>query len=165
MNTITKLATALALTIGGTAVQAAEYARVLSSSPIFNRVSTSEEVCYLRGYYHRDRDSGREGAVLGAIVGGALGNQVGRGDGRRAATVAGAVAGAVIGRDIDRRDRHRYDCDRRPIYRNAIVGYDVTYRYRGRTYYGQVPYQPGRRIPVVVYNYRGRYDVEPLDRI
>jgi uncharacterized protein YcfJ len=162
MKRTTTLLASLALALAGEATAGSSYARVLSSSPIYDRVASNEEVCY-----HREarRDRGTEGAILGAIVGGALGNQVGKGDGRKAATVAGAVAGAVIGRDIDRRDRHNYVCDYRPVYRDVIIGYDVTYRYKGRAYQDQIPYRPGRRIPVIVYNSRGRVDVRAADRL
>lgn len=163
MKRIPILLFGLALACTGEANAGSYYARVLSSSPIYDRVASNEEVCYER---HARRDRGTEGAIVGAIVGGALGNQVGKGDGRKAATVAGAIAGAVIGRDIDRRDRHRYVCEYRPVYRDVIIGYDVRYRYQGRAYEGQIPYRPGRRIPVVVYsNSRGRIDVQPADRL
>lgn len=164
MNRMMLLSTALAVALSGTAAaQSQRYAHVVDSSPIVDRVVQREEVCWPKD---GRRDRGVEGAVLGAIVGGALGNQVGKGDGRKAATVAGAVAGAVVGRNIDRRDRDRYRCEWRNVPRETVIGYDVTYRYRGRDYVGQIPYAPGKRIPVIVYESRwGRDRVEPADRL
>ena len=164
MNRMICLATALSLALSGTSfAQSQQYARVLDASPIVDRVTQREEVCWPKD---GRRDRGIEGAVLGAIVGGALGNQVGKGDGRKAATVAGALAGAVVGRDIDRRDRDRYRCEWRNVPRETVIGYDAKYRSSGRADIGQVPYEPGRRIPVIVYDSRwGRTRVEPADQL
>lgn len=141
---------------------------------------------YDSGYYRDSNgrlyrgDSTTDGMLLGALIGGALGNQVGDGDGRRAATVAGAVLGGALGRDIDR-DHDGYSDDGyaygefrdqsgivrrcRTVgaggygYDNRSLrgGYEVTYRYAGRTYHAITATRPGRTIRVAV-------DVRPIDR-
>lgn len=106
------------------------------------------------------------GTVLGAIVGGALGNQVGKGDGRKAATLAGALIGGSIGHDSARRNGYGYyesdggyysrgyeeRCRTETRWRGEreVVGYNVTYRYAGRTYRTQLDHDPGERLRVRV---------------
>ena len=132
---------------------------------------------YRDGYGHLYRGDGRNntsGALLGALVGGALGNQVGKGDGRTAATIAGAVIGAQVGSHAgsynnryDGYDRYRDNtgvirrCRTVNDYGNnydnqRVRGYNVTYRYAGRTYHAFTHYHPGSTMRVVV-------DVRPQD--
>lgn len=121
------------------------------------------------------------GTLLGALVGGALGNQVGKGDGKKAATIAGAVIGGTVGNNVanhnddgygDRNDdNYRYSDYRdnsgvvrrcRTVvtenenYDGHSVGYQVTYRYAGRTYQTMTDRNPGQWIRV-------RVSVRPVD--
>ena len=102
------------------------------------------------------------GTLLGAVIGGALGNQVGHGDGRAAATIAGAVISGAVGNNATRGPGY-YSQDQyyQPGYQSCqmqqgwreherIVGYDVTYRYRGGWYHTRTDYPPGERIRVRV---------------
>lgn len=111
---------------------------------------------------------------MGGLIGGALGNLVGKGDGRKAANIAGAVIGYNVA-GAAQRNGYGYD-DRyynRPYnsgyYHNGygnescgtgyrrvrqIVGYDVTYDYRGRIQHVRSAFDPGSRIRV-------RVDVRP----
>jgi uncharacterized protein YcfJ len=125
-----------------------------------------------RGYNGNDRRNIGAG-VIGGIIGGALGNQVGKGDGKKAATIAGAVVGYQIGKGVANRDDRRNgnssnvyrDDDRYNDYRNEtvqrcrtvidgyeerVIGYNVTYRYAGRTYRTVTDTHPGRTIQVRV---------------
>ncbi len=140
---------------------------------------------YDEGYY-RDRDgrlyrgenrsssnNNVGGTVIGGLAGGALGNQVGKGDGRTAATLAGVVIGAMIGNKVasnnDRPDNTSYRENNGTVRRCREVGgyneygnngyrdgYNVTYRYAGRTYETVTRDNPGRSLPIVV-------DVMPRD--
>lgn len=126
--------------------------------------------------YYRGGDSNVNGTVIGGVVGGALGNLAGKGDGRKAATIGGAVIGALIGNNIDRNNngstgnneyqyqgtggtvtRCRTVSDNGGNYNNQWSGYDVSYRYAGRTYRAVLPYRPGPTIRVSV-------DVRPLEQ-
>jgi len=76
------------------------------------------------------------------------------------------VVGAQVGQNMARRDgynggyeRTTYEQRCRTVddvrYDERVEGYDVTYRYNGRTYTTRMPYDPGNRLPV-------RVDVEPV---
>jgi uncharacterized protein YcfJ len=146
-----------------------DYARVIRVDPILDVVEHpvtrdecfEERVTYREPPRYRDRD--RAPAVLGGIIGGVLGNQVGSGHGRDAATVAGAALGYSLARDSQRRNggyyspgrevtRYEPRCTTRTEYRRdeQVTGYDVTYRYNGRTYHTVTDYHPGDRIRVEV---------------
>jgi len=93
-------------------------------------------------------------AVLGAIIGGVLGHQVGSGRGKDAATVGGAAAGAMLGANIAR-DSSGKETYSRDVKRCSTVPgsgrpeyWDVTYVFRGREYYMQTTYPPGRTVTV-----------------
>jgi uncharacterized protein YcfJ len=129
--------------------------------------------------YYRGTDSNANGTIIGGLIGGALGNQAGKGDGRKAATIGGAVIGALIGNSVDRNHgpsagaptarngEYQYQTTGGQVTRcrtvtdydtsNRFTGYDVTYRYAGRTYKAVTAYRPGPTIRVAV-------DVRPLDQ-
>jgi uncharacterized protein YcfJ len=93
------LVMALALTV--TPVLAADFvddARVVSSTPVYERVSQPRQECWnetTQAPAPQQRSMG--GALIGGVVGGLLGSQIGGGHGSTAATAAGAIAGTVIG--------------------------------------------------------------------
>lgn len=115
---------------------------------------------------HRRRQGGAAARVTGTIVGGVIGNQFGDGRGRTAMTVAGAALGNAIVRDSQAGGGTRY-VDERTVYADRcetvaeyvrderVEGYDVTYRYNGRTYQTRTDHHPGDRIQV-------RVDVTPV---
>jgi uncharacterized protein YcfJ len=148
-----------------------EYARVLSSEPIYQTHAYSQprEQCWneqvpVRASYEQPRSY--TAPILGAIIGGAIGNALGHHEAnRKVGTVAGAALGASVGRDISYRNSGGYQpvaytdeqvcrtvADR--AYREEVVGYRVRYRYHGHDYVTEMPYDPGPRLPVHI-------DVEP----
>jgi uncharacterized protein YcfJ len=127
-------------------------ARVVSSQPVYQTINEPRTECWTEtvGYDGpRHRNEGNGGAVLGAIAGGLLGSTVGRGNGRVAAAAVGAATGAVVG---DRMDVHAEGprqverCQTTDNPRRVVSGYDVRYRYHGRDYTTQLPYDPGRFV-------------------
>ena len=146
-----------------------EYAKVVSAEPIYRtvRVSTPRQECYdervvVREPAYRNGDPGA--ALFGAILGGVAGHQFGKGSGKSVATAAGALIGAGVAQNRTRSygsatERVSYEtrCNSYDEYRteHRVDGYDVTYRYQGRTYQTRTPYDPGSRIPVQV-------DVRPV---
>lgn len=156
-----------------------EYADVLEARPRYRTVRIEEprRECWDERVVYRDeprggRDdyyltNGTAGAVIGAIAGGVAGHQFGKGRGKDAATALGAIIGAGVGqrvavqnyprdRGYDRGDYERVGYEERcrtiNDYREEqrVDGYDVTYRYGGRTYHTTLPHDPGRRMPVDV---------------
>jgi len=144
----------------------ADTAPVLSATPIYEtvRVSHPEEECWNEQVKHRRGGDSATGTLAGGIVGGVIGNQFGHGAGNTAMTVAGSLLGASIGHDLDREPERRYVTDERHCEvvdhyskEERVVGYRVTYRYKGQTFVTRTVEDPGDRIPV-------RMAVEPLDR-
>jgi uncharacterized protein YcfJ len=98
-------------------------------------------------------------ALTGGIIGGVIGHQIGRGDGRKVATAAGSVIGAVVGHDIGKnqsRAEPYYDVEQRcriveEYYEEErLAGYDVTYKYRGRSYTTRMNRDPGQFVKLRV---------------
>ncbi len=96
-----------------------------------------------------------DGTVIGGIAGGVLGNQIGRGAGNAVATIAGAAGGAYVGNQLQgglqksdvvtttkRRCATVYDRSQQ------VVGYDVTYRLKGKEEVVRTAFRPGTTLPV-----------------
>lgn len=137
--------------------EAEEFAAVRRVSPVIEQVRTPRQECQQVVVNRREpeRDGNVGGTLIGAVVGGALGNQVGRGDGRKAATVAGAVAGGVVGHEMDKRHRGgrattatETRCREVDEVSDRVVGYDITYNYKGRDYTTRMDHDPGEHIRV-----------------
>jgi len=154
---------------------AIDYAHVIDAVPVVEtyQVNRPLEQCWneevtRRDTRHNRRHNSRTPEVLGAIIGGVIGNRFGHGDGRKIATVAGAVLGTSVGRDIKhnnrRNTRHgsgryeqsRYEtvqrCELQDNYisEERVIGYDVSYKYRGNVFHTQMPQEPGKKIKVKV---------------
>lgn len=146
-----------------TAVERYTMARVVDVDPIYERVEVPQvrQECWTEDVYVRNRNRDVSAPVLGGIIGGVIGNQVSRGHGRPAATIVGSLLGATIGADIrDRNTRYHTETVRRcrdvdEYYtEERVVGYRVTYRYRGEEYVTRMDHDPGDEIRV-------RVSVEP----
>jgi uncharacterized protein YcfJ len=159
-------------------------ARVISSRPVIEQIPIAREECYndrVRGYEERRvvrSDTGAAigpGTVLGAIIGGVAGHQFGNSSGGRdRGTAAGAIVGGLVGNQVDRDRgvvgdrRETVEVERVPVERNvercrtvnemreATVGYDVRYEYRGRQFNARMPFNPGPNLQV-------RVDVQPAE--
>ena len=151
-----------------------DYAKVVDVQPLIEtyKVNQPVEQCWdERVQRNRYDDRGRYSrsnsntpSILGAIIGGAIGNRFGHGDGRKIATVAGAVLGSSIGRDVKNSKRNQnhhnaniaYDtvqrCEFRDSYvtKEQVVGYDVTYKYRGNVFHTKMAQQPHDKIKVMI---------------
>ena len=150
-------------------VFAADYvdtAKVLSSSPVYERVSEPKQECWNETVgstgpaQSAPADHSIGGALLGGLIGGVVGSQVGQGHGNTVATGAGAIAGALIGDRVANKDaqqttqiqppRVEQHCRQVESFHDVIRGYDVTYRYNGREVTTRMPYQPGETVRVGV---------------
>jgi uncharacterized protein YcfJ len=93
-------------------VQAADYtdtARVVSSTPIIERVREPRQECSTEAPPPRAPQVERSvmAPIIGGVAGALLGSTVGRGSGRDAATAAGAIAGAIVGDRVSNPDSDR----------------------------------------------------------
>jgi len=125
----------------GVAQASSDVAQVISSTPVYERVSAPQRECWNeqvtayeerrtvrpgREYYTESRPSGA-GTLLGAIVGGAIGHQFGNSTGGRDhGTVAGAIIGGMIGNEAERNNggyvrtsRDEVVVDRVPVSRDV----------------------------------------------
>jgi uncharacterized protein YcfJ len=185
-NTLLSLALVPALGLAAGAAFADSFtdnARVVSVRPLTERIPVSREECWndrQRGYEERRvvrSDTGAAigpGTVLGAVVGGVIGHQFGNSSGGRdRGTAAGAIVGGLVGNQVDRdrgpgSSRESVEVERVPVERNvercrtvnevreASLGYDVRYEYRGRQFTTRMPVDPGRNLQV-------RVDVVPIE--
>ncbi len=150
-------ATAALLGVAGTA-RAAEYANVISATPVAGSVAVPRQSCADVERVVQPQPSGA-GALIGAIAGGVIGNQFGHGFGRAAATGLGVVAGSSIGNQVEANNNPPVaiagrDCRTVSQVQNRVVGYDVVYEYNGQRYTTRTASDPGPRIAI---------DVRPSD--
>lgn len=153
-------------------VLAADYmdtAKVVSSSPIYERVSEPKQECWNEtvsstGTVTRAAPTEHSigGALIGGLIGGVMGSQVGQGHGNTAATGAGAIAGAIIGDRVANKDtqqtqteqvpqtREERHCRQVDNFRDVIRGYNVIYRYSGHDISTRMSSQPGDTVRVGV---------------
>jgi uncharacterized protein YcfJ len=129
-------------------------ARVVSSTPIYERVSEPRRECWNESVQSAPKERSMGGAIIGGVAGGLLGNQVGGGQGKTAVTAAGAIAGVLVGDRVANPDQPRSQqverCREVENSREVIKGYNVTYRYNGRQINSTLPYQPGATVQVGV---------------
>jgi uncharacterized protein YcfJ len=158
IQTARRSALVVALMGSAFASQAAEFATVVSSTPVNVPMTVAQRVCSNERQVVPAQQTGA-GAVLGMIAGGVIGNTIGGGSGRALATGVGAVAGAVAGNQIEANTAVAAGTEV-PVQRCQVVntsqqrtvGYDVMYEYQGQRYSTRVDHDPGSRLEVV----RGR---------
>lgn len=155
-------------TVTALAADFTDWAPVVSSRPVRERISEPRQECSVEtvttNEVHREGGGGSSpiGAIIGGIAGGVLGHQVGGGRGRDVATAAGAVAGAAIGNNIDNDNREPSAtyvtpttrdvkrCRTVESFREVVRGYDVVYRYNGHDVPVRLSYDPGPRVRIGV---------------
>jgi len=154
--------------------QTYDYAKVVSVEPVYETYEVNKPVqhCYdeqVRVYDDRryKRYDSKTPEIVGGIIGGAIGNRIGKrggGKARDVATVVGAVLGGSIARDVKHKNRSQRHygghghyktverCETRDSYstHKELVGYDVTYKYRGNVFHSKFAEHPGDQIKVQV---------------
>jgi uncharacterized protein YcfJ len=147
-------AAAAALFSGAGVASAAEYASVISATPVNGSVPVPRQVCADGQQVVQQPPSG-VGALVGAIAGGVIGNHFGSGVGRTVATGVGAVAGGVIGNQVEANANPATavpvrNCRTVTQYENRAVGYDVVYEYNGQRYTTRTASDPGPLLAIDV---------------
>jgi uncharacterized protein YcfJ len=100
----------------GAAPDFTDSARVISSTPLVERVYETRQECEpLAAVPPPVRERSIVGPLVGGVAGALLGSQVGKGSGRNAATAVGAVVGTIVG------DRVANPGSERPV-TGAVIG-------------------------------------------
>ena len=147
------------------AASAAEYARVVSATPVTGSVAVPRQACTDFERVVQPQPSGA-GALIGAIAGGVLGNQFGHGFGRAAATGLGVVAGSSIGNQVEANNNPPVavaarDCRTVSQVQSRVIGYDVVYEYNGQRYTTRTANDPGPQLAIDVRPQAGYSDAPP----
>lgn len=135
-----------------------DHADVIKSVALTKEVKIPHEECEDKTVTHQRpvQDKNRvAGKAVGAILGGVLGHQLGGGKGKQVTTVAGAVAGGYAGdrvqNNMQKSDTYttvEHVCNTQYETREDIIGYNVTYRFKGKEDTVKMSYDPGEKIPV-----------------
>ncbi len=133
-------------------------AQVISSAPIYERVTKRLRECWTETVsVAAPREHSVGGAVVGGVAGALIGSQIGQGTGKKAATVAGGIAGAMAGDRIaspnppqTREVERCREVENSGEAAEVIKGYSVTYRYNGQDITTILPYQPGPTVRIGV---------------
>lgn len=155
VRTARRSALSIALLGSVFATHAAEFATVVSSTPVNVPMTVAQRVCSNERQVVPAQQTGA-GAVIGMIAGGVIGNAFGGGSGRALATGVGAMAGAVVGNQVEANTAVAAGTEV-PVQRCQVVntsqqrtvGYDVMYEYQGQRYSTRVDHDPGSRLEVV----------------
>lgn len=129
-----------------------DYARVTATTAIIETIEyRSPSQCSQPAHINHNRASAAP-VIIGGIMGAALGNSLGHKKiNRQIGTIVGGVLGAAIGHDIaGNQQRGTANCDNQynVEYREQVVGFEVSYRYRGINYHTRTDQHPGRRIAI-----------------
>lgn len=133
-------------------VSAQEQAKVISSTPVYQLVTVTQQVCGNTPTLVPQPKSGA-GAVMGAIAGGAIGSGVGHGSGNAAATAIGVMGGAILGDRIEGQPtmiQNVQTCNPVASQQNQLAYYDVKYEFAGKQYSVQMANDPGSFINVSI---------------
>ncbi len=127
-----------------------DYAKVSSVTPILETIEHQiPKQCHYQPV-RRSHHKSATPAILGTIIGAAIGNELGhKKSNKRIGAIAGGILGGSIGANIGHKSRQQNGeyCDHYDTeYEQIVVGYDISYRYRGQTYYTTTQQHPGRRI-------------------
>ena len=149
-----------------------DWAKVTNVDPITRTIeySTPHKKCWNeRSRYEqpRQKHDSMTSTIVGGIIGGALGNAVGHSKkNKQVGAVVGSILGASVGHDLSNNNpygRHsnttyyngkRCTVEDKIRYEEEIIGYRVSYRYRGNEYKTRMNHHPGKRLKV-------RVSVEP----
>jgi uncharacterized protein YcfJ len=153
---ITVMTAALIAALPAFASDYTDTARVVSSTPIMERVREPRLECTPEAPPPQNAPQAERsviGPIIGGVAGALLGNTVGRGSGRAAATAAGAIAGAIVGDHVGNQPVATAPAERcRSVetIRETVRGYTVVYQFNGRDITTTMAYDPGPTVRVGV---------------
>ncbi len=142
------------------------YGKVLKVTPVYREIRTTtpvkecwqEPVTRSRTVKHGSHSAGA--TLAGGLIGGIIGHQFGDGRGQKLSTAMGTLIGAQLGHDAVKKghtSQHSYttyenfcEVENQVSYEEVLDSYKVTYRYNGKKYKVDMPYDPGKRIKLKV---------------
>lgn len=143
-----------------------DYGKVVKVTPVYRevKVSTPVKECWqepvTRSKTVRHGSNSAGGALAGGLIGGIIGHQFGKGRGNKLSTAVGTLIGAQLGHDAVRgshASQHSYtsyenfcEVENKVSYEEVLDSYKVTYRYKGKKYKVDMPYDPGKRVKLRV---------------
>ena len=135
-----------------------DYATVMQSTPVYRIVEVvgEEQKCAAEIVYQPSRPVSKTSSIVGGILGAAIGHAIGhKSKHRRGATIAGAIVGSSIAGVNDRnskQSRLENRCKMAPTSweEERIIGYNVVYRYNGRTFETRLPFAPSDSLKIRV---------------
>ncbi len=138
------------LALSTTTAWATEYGNVVTATPIVRPVSVPQTSCTQQQVTVQPPQS-IGGTIFGTVAGALIGSTVGRGGGQVAGAAVGAAAGALVGHSVDEAQSQPYtapvqNCQTASVAQSAIVGYHVTYLYKGSQYDADLPADPGPTV-------------------
>ena len=113
-----------------------DFAPVLSSTPVYQRVSQPKQECWTETVTTSEVRRSPD-VPVGAIGGTVVGNSLDQNNRVNATTVAPATQNVQRCRTVQG-------------YADVIQGFDVRYQYNGREYVSRLPYDPGQQVRVRV---------------
>jgi uncharacterized protein YcfJ len=154
---ITVMTAALITALPAFASDYTDTARVVSSTPIIERVREPRTECTPETYPPQNAPQVERSVIapiIGGVAGALLGSTVGRGNGRTAATAAGAIAGAIVGDHVGNQPviaaAPAERCRAVETMRETVRGYTVVYQFNGRDITTTMAYDPGPTVRVGV---------------
>lgn len=160
VKNLSKLTLLSALIISGQTLAAdfSDYAQVVSSTPLYDKVNEPKRECWVETITPQGSASGSPaGAIIGGLAGGILGNQVGKGSGKDVATALGAITGAIVGDRMQGNSANAAPatqtverCRLTDNWTQRLTGYSVTWRYGGREFTSVMSSAPGSSLRVNV---------------
>lgn len=151
-----------------------DYGRVIDVNPTYREFTREipREQCWLETEYSRNHDNQRHnhgvgstvaGGVIGGAVGHVIGHAVGRNKEAKIGTAIGALVGMKIGHDTHKHNTRHHNKHARRAYQvekcktvydyetsRELTGYDVTYKYKGKTFYTHMQERPRKRIKLAI---------------
>lgn len=135
-----------------------DYARVISVKPVYYSETVVKPYYDCDGPAHyrdkRKRHSHSQ-AIIGGVAGGLLAHEI---DDSKGSVIAGTIIGSQLGNRHNKPNHYGKErCRSVKPYRihRQVKGYQVRYRYKGKTYHTQTRYHPGKRIKI-------RVDITPV---
>ena len=142
------------------------YGKVIKVTPVYREVKVStpvkecwqEPVSRSRSVRHGNNTAGS--TLAGGLIGGIIGHQFGKGRGKKLSTAMGTLIGAQLGHDAAHGAHGRdysytsyenvCEVENHVSYEEVLDSYKVTYKYNGKKYKVNMPYDPGKRIKLEV---------------